>query len=528
MKGELRQKFALRSKEARNATTIYLIVSFMGRQWKISTALKVIPTQFQNGRCTISKHYSNEDNKRNLEINSKLNEIELGIYNYYLYICNEDNVKIAIDKLNNYLIENVDRLNSETKKMKKKQIIRTASALLSQAFIIMYNQEGVKQSTRDTNYSMLKNVINLIEKGNIVENNTRSINQSFINNIKRELEKNLGVSRLNNTMQLICRLINDILCIEDRFLEYNIQKVNYKSVKEDRKQDDKKARALTIEEQNKIRNVELDSTKEYYRNIFLLQIEIGQRIGDLDHVITNIDLNNEWWSYIPTKENRKHIKAYININNNVRYLISKIRSNYRKIDRKCYGKVIKEVCKECGFTENYEYFDSKNNKIIRPLFECISSHWARHTFITNKVNEGWNKEQIIKCSGHADIEMINKVYAHRTEETDIELLNKQITELKRNSKIISICNNDDKCKTNNTNDNEINEYKKVLSMMNIDSREWIELDNIDELSRIVHLHEQELNVRFGIDYKAIKEIFNSNGSIKDKSKMLEEILNNIG
>ena len=53
----------------------------------------------------------------------------------------------------------------------------------------------------------------------------------------------------------------------------------------------------------------------------------------------------------------------------------------------------------------------------KPLNEVISSHFARHTFVTIKLREGYNFEQVGKMIGDSP-SMIEKVYGHPTD-TDI-------------------------------------------------------------------------------------------------------------
>ena len=53
----------------------------------------------------------------------------------------------------------------------------------------------------------------------------------------------------------------------------------------------------------------------------------------------------------------------------------------------------------------------------KPLNEVISSHFARHTFVTQRLREGYKYEQVGKMIGDSAL-MIEKVYGHPTD-TDI-------------------------------------------------------------------------------------------------------------
>lgn len=53
----------------------------------------------------------------------------------------------------------------------------------------------------------------------------------------------------------------------------------------------------------------------------------------------------------------------------------------------------------------------------KPLYEVISSHFARHTFVTQRLREGYKYEQVGKMIGDSPA-MIEKIYGHPTD-TDI-------------------------------------------------------------------------------------------------------------
>ena len=57
-------------------------------------------------------------------------------------------------------------------------------------------------------------------------------------------------------------------------------------------------------------------------------------------------------------------------------------------------------------------FEDKDGKQVKPLFELVHTHTARHTFITIMCRRDIPKETIIIATGHEDTKMIDKVYSH--------------------------------------------------------------------------------------------------------------------
>ena len=79
------------------------------------------------------------------------------------------------------------------------------------------------------------------------------------------------------------------------------------------------------------------------------------------------------------------------------------------------GRVLKEVARKAGLVAEEAWGESVGGREVRktaPLWSVISSHWAHHTFVTNKLLEGVAPDDLCALTGHADDAMIKAVYGH--------------------------------------------------------------------------------------------------------------------
>ena len=89
-----------------------------------------------------------------------------------------------------------------------------------------------------------------------------------------------------------------------------------------------------------------------------------------------------------------------------------------------FNKLIKEVCKDAGFTELIPYERKKGlcfTSIMRPKFELVSSHTARRSAATNMFLAGIPPLRIMKITGHRSEQIFNKYIKISNEENAITL-----------------------------------------------------------------------------------------------------------
>lgn len=504
--------YSLRSKTAKRPTTIYAIISNEGKQYKIATEYKILPTQWDGSKAIISTYNSEETNQANLLINVKLNDLNL---EFQKKICTFANNQTSFDNVINEL-----KINTMTNN--KLNVFTTATALLTQAFNELAEVKNWKDGSQKKNLSMFTHILDYVKTE--TANKPSNINLDMVDGYFRSIQAK-APQTIKDRMCLLLNLINDILSVETKYKRYGIKPISKKyKVTDNRGEEEKKSCALNVEQVQAIKNVELEGIETTIRNLFVLDILIGQRWSDWAEVIKSIDLNAKdgVWSYTPTKENKKFIKATIQITEEVKSIIATLRADDTLNEVLGYSTskvndTLKAIATKANLNTPYTYYKAMGKgteKVTTTLDKVITSHWGRHTFITNKLLEGYNPIEVSKMSGHADSTMIEKVYSHNKEEIAKRLL------LKANERIT-------KANSNVESTNQTEEYKKVLAMFNVNPIEWIEETNQEELSRIVLRYETTFADKLGWNYKRIKDLFNdSTKTLKEKREILQKALNN--
>lgn len=87
-----------------------------------------------------------------------------------------------------------------------------------------------------------------------------------------------------------------------------------------------------------------------------------------------------------------------------------------------YNQAIRRIVKKAGLDREIVRVDSLLLEVRGPLYEEITNHAARCTFITNMLKKGVSTERLSKMTGHASDEMIKRVYAQLTEDDEINLI----------------------------------------------------------------------------------------------------------
>ena len=424
---EVKGNFNLRRPKSSKPTNIYYVIYLFGKQHYFATGLKIYPDQWdkQRQQAIISNRQTKLDNRNNKLLNDKLKQFNSYLSEYKSYICdNPEDINKGEILLKSYIY----------KDMKKDK----ATDIINKAFDYYYNtlhtevKESSKKVFRQTLNAFIKYAT---QKGDSID----LLTQQGLNDYKqylleeRQEKENSGVEIINKKCELITRLINDVLCVNNEYLKYELRIVRYVKLKDTRKQEDKGKFSLEEEEIEEIKKVELDERLNEYRDIFLLQISCGQRVSDLCKLINKEYTEEEKYYIINTI--KKDIKAFIEKSEVIDRFFIKYKDGFKfartnngniELDKDggLYNKAIREICKIANLDREIEFIDTQNNKRKEPLYKKIVNHDARHTFITMKLREGMTPDELKHLSGHADDDVINKIYAHLTSTDKIKKIEK--------------------------------------------------------------------------------------------------------
>jgi len=214
------------------------------------------------------------------------------------------------------------------------------------------------------------------------------------------IEREEKIKTINNKINTLKILLN----FADNYSLIDLKKnriTNYKNLKDEIKDDNKVY--LTEEEIEKIYNLELAEIKKVVRDIFVVQCYLGQRISDIANLKNATIKENE----IELYQKKTNTKVVIPILNPI---VKKILSEYNySFPEKIVNSTatlnynLKEIAKEAEINEEITYREQKgtNPKVKKAeKWKLITTHTARHSFITNMLKRGYPKEMIKKITGH--------------------------------------------------------------------------------------------------------------------------------
>lgn len=439
-------RFNLRDKNSIKATNIYCCIYINGKQHRFATGVKILPKQWDNKRqiAIISNIQSKVDNYNNNIVNQKLNDMRESFSNYLEYICGLNDTDITYYSLKTFMY---------------KMPNITPKELIEKAY--NYSYEG--KNTYNSYKSRLNAFIKYLDTQKI--NSLDVFKQSGLNAYKKYL-LDTGTSKgtTNQHCQLIARLINDVIIVEEPFLQYGItNSVRY--VKEKDVRPNKGRFPLTVDEVNLIENLVIDDNERFslvdvapkskngtvnnkyrsyrsgkmlkqYRDIFVLQCRCGQRVGDLKQFLTGqyeiMEEDNITYFKISTQKSQKKIDSFILKDSYVDSFLEKYKAGFDvdidKLgsDNSYYNLAIRKICKLVKIDRIINYRNSQDIECNDIAYEIITNHDGRHTFITNKILEGVNPDKLCYLTGHTDDTMIREIYTHLTAQNKIKILNEEL------------------------------------------------------------------------------------------------------
>ena len=426
---KLSLNFNIREKQAKPTDTIvYCVVRINDKQLKLSCDLKVNASRWDKRKqeCAVSANMVDSERENSINVNRKINAIKIAYNEYFDYLCtcacvSTDEITDTIKNIVSQQRTNVIMANHNAIPPKR---TTTATTLIKKAFGMYYPIDSTKQSTRKT-YERFLNAFLCYIKDAKVGDTPKLLSQDGLNDYKDYLLNHGNSAKgINQYCSLICRLVNDVLCVKSDFRKYGFSIVRYTNIKDTRKKDDSKKRALSEEEIQAITNAEnLTEKEKEYRDIFVMQLNCGVRFSDLEKLF-NGDYQEETNEGITTyivNTQKEGITAAIVANDTIIALQNKYKDGFKFVDfsnGSKYNEYLRKVAEKANLTQVETYYINEGGKKVEKqerFCDVVSSHFARHTFITMKLREGYSAEEVSKMSGHADTAMIDKIYEHLDE-----------------------------------------------------------------------------------------------------------------
>ena len=451
--------FVLRDRRATKPTTLYCITRINSMQHKIPLGVKVLASQWDKTYqlAIISNLQSKLDNYNNQIANEKINEIKSKISEYLDYICTKEVAELNFNSLSKFLVG----------------MGKTAADLIESAFYYLYPKDT---DTRKTYISRLNSYLEYLKVKNL--DSLEVFKQSGLNAYTRYLtEKGESKAMINAKCEMIVRLVNKVLAIEEPYLKFNISGgLQYNKKKDSRP--DKGRFALTLEEVQAIEKLDFAPAEKYdlktilprqedgsinpkyplslrgrllseYRDIFVLQCRTGQRVSDLAQYllyivgqptdkVKQVEVEGQCYYELKTKKSQgkecalivedDYIRTFIDKYNRVKFLI-----DVAKLDNNnsYYNYAIKMLAKLAGIDREITYRNAQDEEITEPAYLKLSSHCARHTFITLKLRDGIAPEKLAYLTGHTDDNMIKTIYSHLTSTDKARMVSEELGKIRK-------------------------------------------------------------------------------------------------
>lgn len=162
--------------------------------------------------------------------------------------------------------------------------------------------------------------------------------------------------------------------------------------------------ALREPEIKKIATVDLPQHLDRSRDLQLLQIWTGQRVGDLPQIVRQLKDSNGTLTVLQGKTNtRVSIPVFPALKKHIQRIRKKYPDGLPLISEQKFNDQIKEVAAAAGINQVHTYREIRGGKPItvrKPRNELVSTHTNRRTFCTLCVARGISDKSIMAITGH--------------------------------------------------------------------------------------------------------------------------------
>ena len=480
-------RFNLRQRKQEKPTLLYAVFVWKGKQYKVSTTVRVYPSQWDNRTqlATISNKQSRLDNRNNQITNHTISIIVDSFKKNIKRLCeNIDELDIVNE------IRHIINPNLKNREMINKQTITSVLNYVAEK----YETKNLRHYTGCVN--RLERF--LVEKN--IDNNITNLNGDLLLDFQEQLiVERKQYKTINSYLKNIITLIN-LANRERNLLNNKIDYSSFKMIKDMRNDEQRKSKQfpLTEEQLLYLYNLkDLSPKQAEARDLFLCQTLLGQRISDMPKIFKGeykvIDVG-DGHSTISFRVQKTKEQANLYLFPIAKQIVERYRAsgflffdlfNIKSKARleEIFNNTIKEVGKLAGLVDDIEYTIQVGRELkneIKPQYELLHSHISRHTFITLMCKMGVSKDAVIIATAHTDIKMINDVYLHETAQDRGKKLVNELIDKVSNSELFSIT----------PNSNEINvlnslfDYNSVLRLNEI-QKKGIDINKLEESKKVL-------------------------------------------
>lgn len=545
---ELRCTFNLRKPNGKKPTNIYMVVRMNGKQYKLTTGLKVYPSQWNKRKelAYISEILSTTDNENNVIVNKKISDLKKSFLDFIDYLCNHPD-EMDIELLKKYVYKDCIIMT------KKKQTNLNVCLIISKE---VDKDMNISEDSKNNYYNYLAWFEKFLKYNSItfttfneITSQTFKDYQAYLRNVTdaRTKDGKLSVAYINNCVKSLYQRLGTYIVPLGLMERVNLLNITVPVI--NNKTDDYGI-ALRDDEIVKLWNYQCENEKEeLVRDLFVLNCLTGQRISDTNKIGNNV---NEIMSVttikLVQKKTDKFVKCSI-VFELAKEILSKYSDGIPNITNNEMNNGIKAIAKKAEIIgiEIVGRQSGTSNKVVvqdKPRYECISSHTGRRTFITLLKLRGWDSTKIMRYSGHKDTRMVEhycklkdsleyEVF-EKTKREHPELILRMVGENEpelpvpapqlRTEKVEVVKTTTPSNGVHTTIVNSIDEAKKVLNYLGADVDDYIDIDDINVLLELIGYYHTTIRMKYGSIICDVKEIFNKYADSKMRKQHLHNLL----
>ena len=411
---QMQCNFNLRQPKANKPTNIYLVVYLNNKQVKLSTGVKVYPEHWniRKQQAYVNARLSKLDNNNNTIANDRLSELKDMFLEFKHYLCEHPtDIENSITILRTRIYK-----NTMTTEIKKKS-----------ATTVMKEIIDAKQAASSTKEQQKLNVgkFERYLKENNISDTWESMNLNTFESYQKYLVDNGRGSVtirniIQNTLFPLLKKVSKRVDIPFTWYDSNLNIFEFVKDESNKELASNKKVTLTEEQLKQLYDYPITGTelqvrkRTEIRDLFVLQCLVGQRVGDMQKFFNGDNEKDEEEDTISIIQQKTKARAIIPLTPLAKEIISKYQNTelkYYKPSNSNLNAELRIIAEEAGLNIPIT-FEDKDGKQVKPLFELVHTHTARHTFITIMCRRDIPKETIIIATGHEDTKMIDKVYSH--------------------------------------------------------------------------------------------------------------------
>ena len=392
----------------------YLVVYLNNKQVKLSTGVKVYPEHWniRKQQAYVNARLSKLDNNNNTIANDRLSELKDMFLEFKHYLCEHPtDIENSITILRTRIYK-----NTMTTEIKKKS-----------ATTVMKEIIDAKQAASSTKEQQKLNVgkFERYLKENNISDTWESMNLNTFESYQKYLVDNGRGSVtirniIQNTLFPLLKKVSKRVDIPFTWYDSNLNSFEFVKDESNKELASNKKVTLTEEQLKQLYDYPITGTelqvrkRTEIRDLFVLQCLVGQRVGDMQKFFNGDNEKDEEEDTISIIQQKTKARAIIPLTPLAKEIISKYQNTelkYYKPSNSNLNAELRIIAEEAGLNIPIT-FEDKDGKQVKPLFELVHTHTARHTFITIMCRRDIPKETIIIATGHEDTKMIDKVYSH--------------------------------------------------------------------------------------------------------------------